>query len=100
MLSRVRQLLQAVEAQKSRRAFDRVHGAEDFSQQSGIIRPRLELSQAPFHPVQPFLALRNKFFRQVVHTSYIGRATLTISATRTCYHPIAPGSLTHIMSPN
>ena len=82
MFSRVRQLLQPVESQKSRRPFDRVHGAEDLPQQSGIIGPRLELSQAPFHPVQPFLALRNKFFRQVVHISYIGRTTLTISPTR------------------
>ena len=78
----MRQLLQPVEAKKSRGPFDRVHRAEDLAQQSGIIGPRLKLSQAPLHAVQPFLALRYKFFRQVVHISYIGRTTLTISATR------------------
>jgi hypothetical protein len=66
-----------------------MHGAEDLAQQAGILGPRLELRQAPFHAVEPFLALRIKLFGQVVHICYIGRTPLTISATRLA---IAPGT--------
>ena len=63
MLARMRQFLQPIESQKSRRPLDRMDGAEDLSQQSTIVRPHLQLGQAPFHPVQTLLALRNKLFR-------------------------------------
>jgi hypothetical protein len=82
MLSGMRQLLQPVEPKKSRRPFNRMHGAEDLAQQSGVVGPRLELRQAALHAVKPFLALRNKLFGQVVHICYIGREPLTISAPR------------------
>ncbi len=78
MLSRMSQLLQPVKPQKPRRPLDRMHRAEDLSHQLlAIARPYLKLSQAPFHPVQPFLALRNKLFSQVVHTPLIGQSTLS-----------------------
>ena len=80
MLSSMSQLLQPFEPKKPCRPFDRVHRAEDLSHQLlSISGPRLKLSQAPLHPVQPFLALCDKFFSQVVHTSLIGRIHLSIS---------------------
>ena len=78
MLSRMSQLLQPFESKKPRRPFDSVYRAEDLSHQLlAIARPYLKLSQAPFHPVQPFLALRNKLFGQVVHNPLIGQSTLS-----------------------
>ena len=59
-----------------------MNSAKYLSQQPGIAGPHLQLGQAPLHAVQPFLALCDKFSSQVVHISYIGRATLTISAAR------------------
>ena len=79
------QSLEALEAQKSSRSFDRVHGAEDFSQQGTVLRPFLQVCEPPLHAVQPFLALRDKFFSQVVHILYIGRRPLTISATQLAF---------------
>jgi hypothetical protein len=59
-----------------------MYSAKDLSQQFGVGGTRLQFGEALLHPVQPFLALRDKFFSQVVHNCYIGRWPLTISATR------------------
>jgi len=40
-----------------------MHRTEDLPQQSSVVGLRLQLGQAPLHPVQPFLALCNKLFR-------------------------------------
>ena len=64
------QFLQALEAEKARGSLNGVHGAKDFAQQGSILRPLLELGQAPLHAVQAFLALDQELPRQFVHGSH------------------------------
>ena len=67
VLAGMRQLLQPLESQKARGSLDRVHGAKDLRQQVRVAGPRLQIGQAPLHPVQAFLALDQELPRQFVH---------------------------------
>ncbi len=59
----VSQLLKSLEAQKARGSLNGVHGAKNFRQQCGILRTFFEIREAPFHAVQPFLALNQELPR-------------------------------------
>ena len=62
------QLFQPLEAQESRGSLDGVDRTEYFPQQAGILRPLLQIGQAPFHAVQAFLAFDQELPRQFVHS--------------------------------
>lgn len=64
VLTRMSQLFQSRKAEKSRCAFDGVYGSEDVANQlCAVLRPYLQLSQAPLHAVETFLTLSYEFFR-------------------------------------
>ncbi len=67
VLTRMGQLFQPLETEKTRRAFDRVHRAKDLGDQRSILRTLLQIRQAALHAVQPFLALNQEFSRQFIH---------------------------------
>ena len=71
-LAGVRQCLQTVESQETRSPLDGMHRTEDLRHQFTVARPLLELGHAELHPLQPLLALREEFLRQLIHYSLIG----------------------------
>ncbi len=73
ILARVGQLLKTRESKEARRAFNRVHRAEDLADERRVGGLRLKLREAALHAVQPFLALDKKFPDQIVHERSLAR---------------------------
>ena len=59
-LARMRQPLQPAKSQKARRPLDGMDCAEDLRHQFFIVRLFLKLGEAKLHPLETFLALRDK----------------------------------------
>jgi hypothetical protein len=68
------QLLQPLEAQKAGGALDRVHGAEDVSNQPCIIRPLFQFGQTALHAIKTFLALDQELPRQFIDHRHTHRS--------------------------
>jgi hypothetical protein len=71
----VREFFKALEAEETGSAFDGVHGAKDFTEQVGILRPRFQVGHAPLHAVEPFLAFDQEFACQFIHCVHSSRIT-------------------------
>ncbi len=67
VFSGVGQLFQPLEAQKPGGSLDRMHRAEDLSDQARILRTLFQVGQTALHAVQPLLALDQEFSRQFIH---------------------------------
>ena len=61
-LARVSQPFHTAKPKKARRSLDGMHRAEDLGHQLVIVRTLLQLGEAKLHPLQAFLALREKLF--------------------------------------